>query len=82
MDSCRSSTYGKSSSGVKSDPRPINDKGFQGNSVRYLIAYLSTHGFDQPISPKMLASPMSKDFTAIVQFLMRQVTSTYVRSLG
>ena len=70
---CRSSTYGKPSNGVKPDPRPVNDKGYQANCVRCLIGFLSTHGFDQPISPKLLASPMSKDFTAIVQFLMRQV---------
>jgi len=38
-----------------------------------LIAYLSTHGYDQPLAPKLLASPMSKDVTHIVQFLMRQV---------
>jgi len=37
-----------------------------------LIAYLSTHGYDQPLAPKLLTSPMSKDVTFIVQFLMRQ----------
>ena len=41
--------------------------------MRVLIAYLSAHGYDQPLAPKLLASPMSKDVTNIVQFLMRQV---------
>ena len=68
----RSSSYTKPG-GPKSDPRPISDKAYQANCVRVLIAYLSAHGYDQPLAPKLLASPMSKDVTNIVQFLMRQV---------
>ena len=69
---CRSSTYAKPG-GPKSDPRPVSDKAYQANCIRVLIAYLSTHGYDQPLAPKLLTSPMSKDVTHIVQFLMRQV---------
>ncbi|KAK9842247.1 hypothetical protein WJX81_002558 [Elliptochloris bilobata] len=68
----RSSTYAKPG-GPKSDPRPVSDKAYQANCIRVLIAYLSTHGYDQPLAPKLLTSPMSKDVTSIVQFLMRQV---------
>ena len=68
----RSSTYAKPG-GPRSDPRPVSDKAYQANCIRVLIAYLSTHGYDQPLAPKLLASPMSKDVTHIVQFLMRQV---------
>ena len=64
---------GKPNTGLKSDPRPINDKSFQQSCIRCLIGYLSTHGYDQPVSPKTLTSPMSKDFTSIVHFLMRMV---------
>lgn len=45
--------------------------------MRVLIAYLSAHGYDQPLAPKLLASPMSKDVTNIVQFLMRQVRQAW-----
>ncbi len=68
----RSSTYAKPG-GPRSNPRPVSDKAYQANCIRVLIAYLSAHGYDQPLAPKLLASPMSKDVTHIVQFLMRQV---------
>ena len=67
----RSSTYAKSG-GPKSDPRPISDKAYQANCIRALIAYLSTHGYDQPLTPKLLANPMGKDVNNIMSFLMRQ----------
>ena len=78
---CRSSSYTKPG-GPKSDPRPISDKAYQANCVRVLIAYLSAHGYDQPLAPKLLASPMSKDVTNIVQFLMRQVRQALGRLLA
>jgi hypothetical protein len=67
----RSSSYAKTG-GPKNEPRPIGDKGYQANCIRALIAYLSTHGYDQPLTPKLLANPMGKDVNAIMQFLMRQ----------
>ena len=38
----------------------------------------SEHGFDRPISPKLLTSPTSKDFYCIVEFLYRQIDPNYV----
>ena len=70
----RSSRLGKAS-GVKQDPRPVGDKTFQANCIRRLIGYLSTHGYDQPLTPKMLASPIKQDITNVYHFLMRQVLS-------
>ena len=69
----RSSTYGKKTTGPKQDPRPVSDKGYQHDCIRQLIEYLSTHGYEHPVSPKTLTSPMSKDVFSIVQFLLRQV---------
>jgi SMC interacting uncharacterized protein involved in chromosome segregation len=68
----RSSTQAKSS-GPKQDPRRLGDKDFKENCIKVLIGYLSTHGYDQPVTPKMLYNPMGKDVTNIMQFLMRQV---------
>jgi SMC interacting uncharacterized protein involved in chromosome segregation len=56
-----------------SDPRPISDKSFQNACIRSLIAYLTSHGYDQPISPKALSTPTGKEFLHIVQFLFRMV---------
>lgn len=67
----RSSTYGNSS-GVKTDPRPVSDKVYQQKLVRTLIQFLTEHGYQHPISPKLLTSPMAKDVTAIAQFLHSQ----------
>lgn len=69
----RSSTYGKKTTGPKQDPRPVSDKAYQHDCIRQLIEYLSTHGYEHPVSPKTLTSPMSKDVFSIVQFLLRQV---------
>ncbi len=69
----RSSTYGKTMTGPKQDPRPVSDKAYQHDCIRQLIEYLSTHGYEHAVSPKTLTSPMSKDVFSIVQFLLRQV---------
>ena len=69
----RSSAHAKAG-GPKHDPRRIGDKAYQANCIRTLIAYLSTHGYDQPLTPKMLANPMGKDVINIMHFLMRQAS--------
>lgn len=58
---------------IKSDPRPLADKAYQNQGIRALIKYLSEHAYDNPISPKILTHPTSKDFVNIVSFLFRQV---------
>ncbi|KAL3162305.1 hypothetical protein ABBQ32_009992 [Trebouxia sp. C0010 RCD-2024] len=77
----RSSTYGKKTTGPKQDPRPVSDKGYQHDCIRQLIEYLSTHGYEHPVSPKTLTSPMSKDVFSIVQFLLKQV-DPHMKPLG
>ena len=69
----RSSLYNKTVSGPKSDPRPVTDKSYQQACVRSIISYLSSHGYDNAISPKQLSTPTTKDFLAIVTFLFKQV---------
>eukprot|EP00899_Mesostigma_viride_P019184 jgi/Mesvir1/27267/Mv07103-RA.1 len=70
----RSSTVGRgSATGARSDARPITDKAFQASCIRSVIAFLTTHGYEHTISPKILASPTGKDFTNIIQFLFRHV---------
>lgn len=77
----RSSIYGKKTTGPKQDPRPVSDKAYQQDCIRQLIEYLSTHGYEHPVSPKTLTSPMSKDVFSIVQFLLRQV-DPHMKPLG
>ncbi len=76
----RSSAYG--AGGGRSDPRPISDKGFIAQSIRTLVEYLSDHGYDQPISGKILTRPSGRDFTNIMGFLFRQYDSTWQPSSG
>lgn len=68
-----SSQFGKSGATVKQDPRPIGDRGYQQQGVSTLIQYLSSHGYEHAISPKLLTSPTGRDFANIIQFLMRQL---------
>lgn len=49
----RSSAYTTKASGLKSDPRPVSDKGFQAACIRTVIAYLAAHGFEYAITPKV-----------------------------
>ncbi|EME26412.1 Kinetochore protein NDC80 [Galdieria sulphuraria] len=59
--------------GLKVDPRPLNDKSYLNDCVRNLIYFLSTHGYDQAISPKTLTTPTSKEFQSILLFLLRKI---------
>ncbi|PRW33702.1 Kinetochore NDC80 [Chlorella sorokiniana] len=68
----RSSAYTTKASGVKQDPRPVSDKGFQQACIRTVITYLAAHSFEYAITPKVLASPTTKDFTNVMMFLFRQ----------
>lgn len=55
------------------DPRNVSDRRFITTSIGVLLEYLSTHGYDHFINPKILSSPSGKDFNNIVQFLFRQI---------
>ena len=71
----RTSIFGWSQQS-KLDPRPLTDKQYLNECVRTLITYLTTHGYDNPVSPKTLTHPTSKDFVHIVTFLFRKVDSS------
>jgi kinetochore protein NDC80 len=49
----RSSAYNGKSSSVKSDPRPVSDKGYQQNCARTIINYLTTHNYDHNLGTKV-----------------------------
>jgi kinetochore protein NDC80 len=66
----RSSAFGTGSG--KQDPRPVGDRSFQNACIRNLVEYLSDHGYDQPISAKILTRPSGRDFNNIMGFLFRQ----------
>ena len=55
------------------DTRNIGDKAFMNASIRALIQHLTEHGFDHPISSKILTRPAVKDFHNIVMFLFKQL---------
>jgi SMC interacting uncharacterized protein involved in chromosome segregation len=48
----RSSVYGKSK---VQDTRPIGDKSYTQTCIKHLITFLTTHNYDRPVSPKLLA---------------------------
>jgi len=71
----RSSIFGWSQQS-KHDPRPLTDKQYLNDCVRALISYLTTHGYDNPVSPKTLTHPTCKDFVQIVTFLFKKVDAS------
>ncbi|KAJ7525790.1 hypothetical protein O6H91_17G066900 [Diphasiastrum complanatum] len=73
----RSSIYGRgSSSQPRQDPRPINDKGFQRECMMDLIGYLTSHGYNAPISSSKL--PSGKEIKDMIEFLFRQIDPNIV----
>lgn len=65
------------SNAVKSDPRPIGDKGFQQSAIQQLYDYLTSNGYDYHITEKSLSRPSGKDFANIVGFMLRKVDPTF-----
>eukprot|EP00180_Rhodochaete_pulchella_P002429 Plantae.Rhodophyta-Rhodochaete_pulchella.ctg3720.p1 GENE.Plantae.Rhodophyta-Rhodochaete_pulchella.ctg3720~~Plantae.Rhodophyta-Rhodochaete_pulchella.ctg3720.p1 ORF type:complete len:526 (+),score=126.61 Plantae.Rhodophyta-Rhodochaete_pulchella.ctg3720:309-1886(+) len=45
--------------------------------ARNIICFLTENGYDQPISPKILSSPSSKDFQNMFIFLVRQLDPSF-----
>ena len=82
MNNRKSSVVGGRSStlGRIADPRNISDKSFMNGSIRQLIDYLTHHGFDHAISPKILTRPAVRDFNNIVLFLFRQIDPNFMTS--
>ena len=73
----QSRTNNISSASRLPDPRSIGEKQFMNNSIRQLIDYLTKHGYDGAISPKILSKPTNKDFMNIVLFLFKQYDPNY-----
>ncbi|CAM6097908.1 unnamed protein product [Calypogeia fissa] len=67
-----SSMYGKGNQ-AQVETRPIGDRAFQQDCIRTIINYLTTHGYKNQVSQKILQTPSSKDAISIVQFLICQV---------
>lgn len=72
----RPSTYGGTRL-KRSDPRPLSDKSYMQACVKQLISFLIDRGYEQPISPKILTNPTSRDFQNIFLFLVRMLDPTF-----
>lgn len=72
-----SMAYGSRPGGMRSDPRPSNDRSYMQLCVKNLISFVIDRGYDLPISPKILTNPSSKDFQSIFTFLIRQIDPTF-----
>ena len=59
------------------DPRNITDKSFQSSAIRKVIEYLESHHFDMVISVKQMQTPSAKDFTRVLEFLVRQMDPSF-----
>lgn len=59
------------------DPRNTSDKSFQFAAIRKVIEYLESHHFDTPISVKQMQTPTAKDFTRVLEFLVRQIDPSF-----
>ncbi|CAN0549137.1 unnamed protein product, partial [Ectocarpus sp. 8 AP-2014] len=53
------------------------DKAHLNASLHKLAAYLTDHGYDQPINSKSLTRPSGRDFNNITGFLFRQLDPNY-----
>ena len=67
----RHSVYFSTGQAPRVDPRPLSDKAYINSCIRQLIAFLTSRGYDAPLSPKTLASPTAKDFASLSLFLFR-----------
>lgn len=76
-ESRRMSTLPPMSSGMRTDPRPINEKAYMNACIKNLTQYLSSTGYDQAVSTKSLARPSSTEITNIITFLLRKIDPTF-----
>ncbi|CAB9514798.1 Kinetochore protein NDC80 homolog [Seminavis robusta] len=67
---------------VRTDPRPIHDKGFQQDCIKKLLNYLLQSGYEYPVSQKCLARPSGRDFAQIVTFLLRKIDPSFQQTTG
>jgi len=62
---------------AKNDPRSIKDADFQRTAQHSVINFLTEHGYDRQISPRLLTQPTQKDFLAILSFLIKAIDPNF-----
>lgn len=60
------------------DPRPIQTAAWRGDAINKIMEFLMATEYPQRCSPKLLASPSSKDFQAILTHMTRCLDGGYV----
>jgi kinetochore protein NDC80 len=77
----RSSAYTtvKAPPGVKGDPRPLGDKGYQAACARNVLEFLTSHGYEYQVTLKTLSSPTTKDYTNIMMFIVRYLDPSILK---
>ena len=70
------------SASTRADPRPIHDKAYLKAEMHKIVAYTSAHHYHNPLSLKQLSSPSSKDFKALMLWLIQRVDGAYEWSEG
>jgi SMC interacting uncharacterized protein involved in chromosome segregation len=78
----RRSSVGRAKAGRGSDPRPLQDKLFQQESVRYVIAALGQLGYERALDVKRFSSMNKHDFCDIIAFLYRHIEPNYQKRDG
>eukprot|EP00970_Alexandrium_tamarense_P018383 scaffold13330_cov205-Alexandrium_tamarense.AAC.20 len=79
-----SSATHSSSQYTTTDPRDIKDKSYLNNSIRKMVSYLKSHGYDSsPLNVKQLVNgPSGRDFNHFMTFLLRRVDPTFNSTYG
>lgn len=77
----RSSAYTsvKAPPGVKGDPRPVGDKGYQAACARNVLEFLTSHGYEYQVTMRTLSSPTTKDYTNIMIFIVRYLDPSILK---
>ena len=55
------------------DPRPLRDKHWQQETIRYIMDYLAAWNYPHGISIKNLQQPTTKDFQNVFKFLYGKI---------
>jgi len=72
-----SSMYGKAGPKIITDPRQISDKGYMIGSMNKVIKYVTSKGYNNPISTQVLTNPTSKNFMSLMEFLYLQFDPSF-----
>ena len=61
----------------QNDPRDVKNPEFQRGAQHSVINFLTEHGYDRQISPRLLTQPTQKDFLAILSFLIKAIDPNF-----